>query len=188
MIHRSIILCLSLMAVPAWCGGADWTVDPKHSRLGFVATWEGSEFEGLFRRFDALIRFDPKHPHNGRFQVEVDVTSVDTASSDRDEALSQPAWFDFLRYPKAHFVTSAMRATGPSSFEAEGQLTIKGRRRPLRLPFTWRPRPDGADLTASVTLQRTDFGIGQGEWSSGDVIGLEVRVMVDLSLYRRASE
>jgi hypothetical protein len=33
---------------------------------------------------------------------------------------------------------------------------------------------------------RTDFNVGEGEWKAGDVIGLDVRVVVELRL-RRAS-
>jgi hypothetical protein len=34
---------------------------------------------------------------------------------------------------------------------------------------------------------RTDFHIGEGEWSAGDVVGLDVDVHVDLELAADAS-
>lgn len=173
-------LALALLALPA--GAAQWTVDPARSRLGFTATWEGVEFHGVFRRFEARIAFDPADPGAGRFDVAVDVTSVDTESADRDEGMGAPEWLDFARFPRATYVTRAIRGVGGDRYEAEGALTIKGVTRPLTLPFTWTGRDGGAAMQGAVTLRRTDFGVGEGEWASDDPIGIDVHVRVDLTL------
>ena len=119
------------------------------------------------------------------FDVAVDVTSADSNSADRDAAMADPEWFYYRRYPKARFVTSTIRVVGNDRYEAGGTLTIKGVSRTVVLPFTWKEAQDQARMTGEVILRRTDFGIGEGEWEDGDIIGLDVRVIVDLSLVRR---
>lgn len=178
--------CLSVAVILWLASGAsragNWSVVPDQSRLGFVATWEGTEFDGVFRRFDADLAFDPRQPEQGRFMVTVEVTSADANSSDLNEGMAAPEWFFFARYPQATFVTSAIRGLGGGRYEAEGTLTIKGVSRPLRLPFTWVETGGQARMQAEAKLRRTDFNVGEGEWANADAIGLDVRVSVQLVL------
>jgi polyisoprenoid-binding protein YceI len=37
-------------------------------------------------------------------------------------------------------------------------------------------------MSGELSLQRTDFNIGTGEWSAGDIIGLEVDVRFEVAL------
>ena len=161
-----------------------WIIDYGTSRLAFVATWEDTEFDGVFNRFEGNMLFDASQPAASAFDVTVDVTSADSNSADRDAAMADPEWFHFRRYPEARFVTSTIKARGNDHYEAQGTLTIKGASRPVVLPFTWREAHNQAKMIGEALLRRTEFGIGEGEWEDGDVIGLDVRVIVDLSLVR----
>src|ERR1700752_5215158 len=94
--QRTLALALVCACAPAPALARDWSVR-EGSRLGFTAAWEGADFDGVFHRFDAAIAFDPKDLAASRFDVKVDVTSADTQSSDRDEALADPEWFDYTK-------------------------------------------------------------------------------------------
>jgi polyisoprenoid-binding protein YceI len=177
----ALLLCAALAAAPAVLAARGWSVR-EGGTLGFTADWEGTGFDGVFHRFAAEIDFDPADLAGSRFDVTVDVTSADTRSSDRDEGLADPEWFDYAHFPRATFVTSAFRALGEGRFEATGMLTIKGISRELALPFAWEEREGVAHLRGEATLVRTDFRIGEGEWADGDVVGLTVLVKVDLEL------
>jgi polyisoprenoid-binding protein YceI len=179
---RFWLLCLLPGLATSGLAG-DWTIDHGASRLVFMATWEGTPFEGVFRRFDARMRFD-KARGTGRFDVTVDVTSADLDSEDLYEGMGGQEWFHFTRFPKARFVTSAIRPLGGERYEARGTLTLKGVSREIAFPFTWTESHGRAHMEGEARLRRTDFRIGTGEWSSGDEIGLEVKVLIDLSLER----
>ncbi|TMG72089.1 MAG: YceI family protein, partial [Betaproteobacteria bacterium] len=71
-------LC-GLLAAGAPCParGADWKMDPAGSRLEFVATFEKTPAPGVFKEFDARVRFDPEKPAGGSLEVTVKVTSAD---------------------------------------------------------------------------------------------------------------
>jgi len=161
---------------------ADWKVDMKQSRLGFVATYEKTPFEAWFRRYDALIRFDPAALKDSRFDVTVDISSVDSDSSDRDEGMQGKEWFDRAAHPQAHFVATAFTAVKGDQYEATGKLTLKGATREIHLPFSWTRSADGARLHSETSLNRTDFNIGSGAWAQDPTIGYEVKVRVDLVL------
>ncbi len=182
VLRLCLVCLLSGLATQALAG--EWRVDPKASRLAFVATWEGTPFEGVFRRFDARILFDKAGPEIGRFEVTVDVTSADLDSEDLYEGMAGEEWFHFDRFPKARFVTTKIRALGNRRYEARGGLTLKGITRGIAFPFTWAESNGRAHMVGEARLRRTDFDIGTGEWSSGEEIGLDVRVLIDLTLER----
>jgi len=166
---------LPVHAAPGWSVRAG-------STLGFTATWEGSGFDGVFHRFTAAIVFSPEDLAGSRFEVEVDVTSADTQSSDRDEALAEPDWFDYAKFPRATFRTTDFRALEAGRFEARGTLNIKGHSRAITIPIRWQQEGTIARLRGETVLKRTDFGVGEGDWATGDTIGLDVQVHFDLAL------
>src|SRR5262245_30274225 len=145
----------------------DWTVH-EGGKLGFTASWEGIEFDGVFHKFDAAIAFDPADLAGSRFDVKVDVTSADTQSSDRDEGLADAEWFDYAKYPQATFVTTAFKAIDATHYEATGTHTIKGVSKDIALPFTWEEHDGMAHLQGETAVQRTDFHVGEGEWAEDD--------------------
>jgi hypothetical protein len=53
----------------------------------------------------------------------------------------------------------------------------------IKVPFSWQPSASGGiRLRGELQLDRGDFAIGSGEWSSGDQIGLGVSVWFDINL------
>lgn len=175
-------IALAALMVPGTVYAGNWVILPESSRLGFTASLEGAEFDGQFRRYQADLSFNPADLEHSRFEVTVDVSSADTGSSDLNDGMALPEWFNFRRYPRATFVTSAIRRLGPVRYEARGTLTIKGIEREVMLPFTWQRSGDQATIEGETALRRTDFKLGEGEWASGEVLGLDVRVWARLRL------
>jgi polyisoprenoid-binding protein YceI len=179
---RKTLICAAcaLASMPA-LAAREWT--PRDGgRLGFVASWEGIEFEGVFHRFTAAVAFDPADLGSSRFDVKVDVTSTDTQSSDRDEGLADPEWFDYAKYPQATFVTSSIKPLGDGKYQAAGMLTIKDVSREISFPFAWEEHDGLAHLTGETVVKRTDYHVGEGEWAEDETVGYDVRVSVDLTL------
>jgi polyisoprenoid-binding protein YceI len=179
------ILSLTLATAPAW-GAAAWAFDSAMSKLTFVATQAGGDFEGRFRRFTPIIVFDSTDLAHSRFTVDIDTTTADTGEPDRDDALKGKDFFAAAQWPKAHFETTAFRATGPGAFVATGTLTVRNVSRAVQLPFTFNLAMDGksAALVGGTTVRRLDYGVGQGEWSDTKWIGNEVRIRFELALRR----
>lgn len=170
------------LALPA-AAATEWAVDHGQSRLTFTNWWEGEAFTSEFERWRAeTLRFSPDDLEDSRFDIRIDLTSVDTGSGEANEAIAEPEWFDLESFTTARYVTSGFTAAGDGDFRAQGELTLKGITAPLDLEIEWEPTADGARLTGSARLDRTRFNVGTGEWSSGDTIGLEVLVEFALTL------
>lgn len=164
---------------------SEWSVDHSRSKLGFIATYDGVGFETRFRRFSAIMKFDPQNLSDSLFDVTVDITSVDSRSPDRDEGMLEPEWFDARRFPESRFLSSKFRQLGAVDFEVSGSLSIKGTTHAITLPFQWIKDQDGVRMRGKTTLQRTRFQIGTGDWQTDSTIGFDVQVIVDLQLRSR---
>jgi cytochrome b561 len=175
-------------AVPALAGppvdGA-WILDKAASQIEFTGTQTGKAFTGAFERFDATIVFDPADLASSRIEAAVDAGSARTGDRQRDAALPGAEWFAAAAYPAARFSSRAIRATGANAYEADGTLTIRGVEKPLTLPFTATIADGRAVADASVSLNRTEFGVGQGEEFATDKwVGYDVTVTIHLEATR----
>ena len=88
------------------------------------------------------------------------------------------------KFAHASFVTRDFRDLGGGRYATDGDLTIRGIRKPVTLPFTLAISGDTARMNGSVVLNRTAFGIGQGQWKTGEVVATEVTVSVALTAHR----
>jgi len=168
------------LAAPA----PNWAVDAANSKLGFRGAMNGDAFNGVFHRWSAQIAFDPKNLAGSKAVVSVDVASAVTGDADRDQAMPTADWFSAQTQPKATFVATAFKDLGGGKYQASGDLTIRGVKKPVVLPFTLAISGDTARMNGSLVLNRTAFGIGQGQWKTGDVVATEVTVTVALTARR----
>jgi polyisoprenoid-binding protein YceI len=142
--------------------------------LTFQGTYQKQAFAGRFKKFDAAIAYDESDPSKDKFDVKVDVASIDTQSSERDETLKGGDFFDPKRYPQAHFVTASFAKAAEGSVTANGTLTIRNADKPVTLKVKFVANGDKATLDVDTTLKRTEFGLGLAkDW---DDIGADVPV------------
>jgi polyisoprenoid-binding protein YceI len=177
----SAIALLAALALPAMA--QHWQVDPAHSTLTFTNSYQGIEYTGRFRRFDAMIEYDPNDLAHAKFDVTIDITSLDTQNSERDQAALGTAFFDTAKFPRAHFATSAFRKGADGRIVADGVLMLRGISKPVALTVSFKPHGDDAALDVVAQLKRLDFGIGAGQWADPSMIGDGVTVHGHLSLH-----
>lgn len=177
---RAAVAALMVLLASAPAAAARWTVVPEKSRLSFTAVQAEAPFTGEFKRFVAKIAFDPDALDQSKAVVTVDLASAVTGASDRDEALPAAVWFNVAEHPKATFETTGFRSLGEGRYAADATLTIKGTTRDVTLPFTLTISGGTAHAEGSLTIDRLDFNVGTGDFSTGKWIDREVTVTVDL--------
>ena len=173
-------LCGLLLAVPALA--ADWKTDPAGSKLEFIATFEKTPVPGVFKEFDARLRFDPDKPAGGSLDVAIKVASADMNIPDVNKEIRGKDWFDYAGFPQAEFHSTDLRRSGGNRYVARGTLVLKGVKQAVEVPFTWTGSADGAVMEGEFTVKRGAFGIGLGEWAAADVIGADVKVKFKVKL------
>jgi polyisoprenoid-binding protein YceI len=159
---------------------ATWTIDTAKSHLGFTGSQSGTPFSGEFGKFSGTIVFDPATPAAGHADVTIAIASAKTGDQQKDGAMPGSDWFAADKFPTAAFKATSFKATGTNTYEADGTLTIRGISKPVALPFTLTITGDTAAAKGKVQLVRTDYGVGQGAWSSAQYVALDVAVSVDI--------
>ena len=158
-----------------------WVVDKAASRLTFRGAVSGQSFDGVFKKWDAQIAFDPKNLKASHVAVTIDMPSVVTGDPTRDQMLPSGDWFAVQRFPKASFVAAMITPAGPGRYQAIGDLSIKGQTRRVAMPFTLVIDKDVAHMDGAVTIDRRQFGIGQGQFAGIDTVAAPVQIMVRLT-------
>lgn len=152
-----------------------WLVNAKTSSLGFATSWSGDAVLGKFGRWNAEIVFGADELDKSSIKVEVDLASVSTGDEQRDTALPGEEWFDVEHHPKAVFTSKKIRKSG-KRYLAEGTLSLRDKTAPVTLTFDLTVNGDTASAKGFATLDRTVFGVGQGEYAATDSIPAAVKV------------
>ena len=180
-----VALALIGFAATGAAQAATWSVDPAKSKLGFTAMQSGTPFSGQFKTYTAAIDYDPAKPEAAHVLIDIDIASASTGDPQKDEAMPGADWFDAGTIAKATFEATGFAPKGGDAFETAGKLTLRGVSKDVTLPFTLTLAGDAAHAVGQAKLVRTDFGVGQGSWSTGDMVGLDVTVDIDLTAARK---
>ncbi|NBC05063.1 MAG: polyisoprenoid-binding protein, partial [Bacteroidetes bacterium] len=146
--------------------------------------------DGSFEEYSSEINFDPSDLENSNIDVTIPVSSINTKNERRDNHLKSEDFFNASEWPNIQFESNEIEQTGDNQFVAHGELTIRDVTREFELPFELlgvmdHPMQEGkkvAGITASAQLNRTDYGVGVGDWAATAVVGDEVNIQLNLEL------
>jgi polyisoprenoid-binding protein YceI len=164
-----------------------WKVDPVHSSVEFQVKHLGiATVKGQFKEFKGTLEVTPD---GVRAHGTVEVASVDTREPQRDAHLRSPDFFDADTHPQITFQSTSVRPVDEDTFEIEGDFTIHGITRPLKLSATLEgtetdheghPRV-GVSATAQISRGDHDMKFNMALGSGNVVVGDKVKIVLDIS-------
>lgn len=175
MIARTCLL-VALAACLGAMAQAPQKIDAAKSAIRFVTKQMNVPVEGVFRKFDASVSFDPAKPEATRAQFEVDLGSIDLGNAEGETEARRKLWLDVDAFPKAKFVASSVKQVAPGRYEAAGALTIKGTTRNIVAPFTLTDAAGTRTVEGQFPLKRLQYRIGEAQWSDTDTVADDVLV------------
>lgn len=144
-----------------------YTIDPAHSRFGFVARHAMvTKVRGQFNEFDGKIEVDANDPTKSSAELVIQAASIDTRNAERDAHLRSNDFFAMDEYPEIRFVSTAIEpGDDEDHFRVTGDLTIRGVTKSVTfdLEFTgaaidpWGNIRIG--LEGSTVVNRKDWGV-----------------------------
>ena len=171
-----LAIAATLAIAPPALSQAPQKVVADKSHIRFAFKQMNVPVEGRFRKFDATVSFDPKKPEATKAEFEVDLGSIDLGNAEGETEARRKPWLNVEAFPKAKFVASAVKATGPGRYEATGPLTIKGATLNITAPFTLVDAGGMRTVEGQFPLRRLQFKIGEGPWSDTETVADEVTV------------
>lgn len=145
-----------------------WKVAPGGT-LAFRTDYSGEAINGRFTRWTADIQFSPDDLEHSKIAVDVDLASVSSGDSERDDTLKGDDFFGVAAHPKARFTATRIRKQG-SGYVADGTLALAGASRPVPVAFTLKIDGTHAQASGTATVKRLAFGVGKGQWSDPGTI------------------
>ncbi len=104
-----------------------WVIDPLHSEVQFkIKHLVISTVIGSFRKFEGKIITEGSHFNNANVSTTIDVKSIDTNQSQRDEHLKSGDFFSADVYPKISFESTSFENIAGNDYKMSGNLTLKG--------------------------------------------------------------
>lgn len=177
------VLCFLILSGESRAEAPLWSVDYQQSSITFQAIQMSAAFEGHFNQWRATIGFDPGALEDSTAVVEIDPGSIDTGYDARDTQVQDNEWFDTALHPTATFEVTRFSHLGGTNYAADAKLTLRGTTLNVTMPCSIEINTDAdgtahASMRGTLALDRTAFGIGQGQWATSDTVGKEVIVTV----------
>jgi polyisoprenoid-binding protein YceI len=169
-----------------------WIIDPTHSEVAFkVKHLVISTVTGYFRKFEGAAESASEDFNGASVTFSLDVNSIDTNQSDRDQHLKSADFFDTASFPSIAFAGKLVNQGG--EYQLQGDLTLKGITQQVTLDVTYggtAADPYGqtkAGFEIEGKLNRKDFGL---TWSAiteagSVVVSDQVRLQLSVQLVKQ---
>ena len=168
-----------------------WELDAAHSSVSFsVRHLMVSKVRGQFTDFTADI-VTAEDPLASKVSAVVQMASIDTRDSGRDEHLRTNDFFDAENHPTIDYKATGVKVKG-DNYVVLGELTIRGTTKPIELFLELNGvgvdayGKTRAGLTLTGSFNRKDFGVSwnntldNGGVAVGDKVGVELDLAVIL--------
>jgi len=174
---------LAGMLLPGMTAAANYKLDPEHTFPSLEFSHMGlSIWRGKFNRTTGTAILD-RATRTGTVSVRVETASIDFGLDSMNEYALRPEWLNVAKFPTMSYTGSLVFA-GDKPVAVDGQLTLLGVTRPLKLtihsfsciqhPF-YKKEFCGAD--AEGELDRADFGMTQ--YTEGGAGKVRLRIQVE---------
>lgn len=147
---------------------------------------------GQYKNLKGTLHFDPADLAHSSVEVRIEAANFSTEEPERDAHLRSSDFLDVEHYPAIHFKSTHVEAIGYSTYQIVGDLTIRGKTRPVLLdahsygPVDTPFKNTRIGFLATTRINREDFGVS---WNNpmpggGYVVAKEVELTMDVEAIR----
>lgn len=171
MLYPVAALMIILASAFTFIQSQNWKIGDDYS-----VKFTSDDPSGVFRGLKGNIAFDEKNLGASKFDLSIDVSTINTGNGMKNTHAKSAKWFDAEKYPLITFTSSAITAAG-AGYQAKGTLEIHGVKKEVVLPFTFEKSGDGGTFKSSFDINRMDYDINTAEPAHGAAV-----LKVDLSV------
>ncbi|MCK9285795.1 MAG: YceI family protein [Rhodocyclaceae bacterium] len=179
----ALLSAVAAFSVSAFAASETYVIEKNHTFPRFSYNHLGYSMQvSRFNRTTGKVVLD-RAAKTGSVDVEIDMKSVDTGSTDFDQHIQGEDFLDTAKYPTARFTSTHVTFEGDTPVSVAGNLTIKGVTKPVTLAlssFKAAPHPlakkDAIGANASTTVKRTEFNAGKYAPYVGDEVTIDIAI------------
>ena len=172
-----------------------WVIDPMHSEVQFkVKHLVISTVTGFFKSFEGTLETENEDFDDAKVEFSIDINSVDTNQTGRDEHLKSADFFDAAKYPHIKFKSSSFKKIDDDDYELKGDLTVKDVTKPITLEVEhggsaadfYGNTKAGFEITGKIN--RKEFGLTwDGITEAGSiVVGEDIKLTLNIQVTKQA--
>jgi|HubBroStandDraft_2_1064218.scaffolds.fasta_scaffold254352_1 polyisoprenoid-binding protein YceI len=139
----------------------------------YIIKFSGNNVSGIFKGLKGTINFDDANLGSSKFEVTVDVATINTGNGMKNTHAKSDKWFDVEKYPTISFVSTSITKS-PTGYDAKGNMQIHGVTKEVTLPFTFQKTANGGVFTSTFDINRLDFNMQTPEPDLGAATILKV--------------
>ena len=171
-----------------------WSLDPTHSEIGFkIKHLMITNVSGNFNKFDVSVETNGDDFTTARITAKIDVDSINTNNSQRDEHLRNADFFETDKYPEILFRSTRIQKIDEENYHLIGDLTIKETTKPVKLALEYggvTKDPYGnfkAGFSITGRVNRHEFGVSFNPiLETGNVaLGEEIKINGEIQLVKQ---
>ncbi|MCH5598503.1 YceI family protein [Niabella ginsengisoli] len=136
----------------------------------------GINVDGSLKGITGNIVFNPKRIYKSVFDVSVDVNTINTDNTRRDNHLKKDDFFDAEKFPTIRIKSTSIQSKGNNIYFAEAVLTMHGVSKNIQFDFIATSIDGGYNFKAEFALNRRDYGVGGNSMTMSD----DVKVNLDI--------
>ncbi|MDZ7878804.1 MAG: YceI family protein [Saprospiraceae bacterium] len=143
---------------------------------GYAIKFAGTDAEGSFEKMTGDLTFDESNLTTSKFNVSLDVSSINTGNGMKNKHAKSDKWFDAKQFSSINFMSEKFSKTA-SGYTVEGTLELHGVKKAVSIPFTF----SNNTFKGSFSVNRMDYGVGTMQGMSKKVsneIKLDISVPV----------
>lgn len=162
----------ALAAVFAFTDAQVWKIKDTYN-----IQFSNSDVSGIFKKFTGTIDFDETSLTTSKFNITIDVASINTGNGLQNKHAKGEEWFDAVKYPSIRFTSSKIEKNG-TAYKVTGQLEIKNVKKEISFPFTFTKSGNGGTFSADFSINKNEYNVGKKGDSVGEIIKLKLSVPV----------
>ena len=166
----------AMLGAAALAIAAPVKVDPAKSSVSATFKQMNVPVEAKFTKFTAQVDYDAAKPDAAKASVDIDTASLDLGDPDMNKEVAKKEWFNAAQFPKASFVSSAIKGAGPGKLSVSGKLTIKGKSTDVSFPLTVKTEAGKQVFEGALPIKRLSYNIGEGEWKDTSMVADDVLI------------
>ena len=147
------------------------------SHIQFKIKNAGLTVEGKFEKFTTDIKYFKSNPEKSTFNGVIEVSSINTGITMRDNDLQKSGYFDAKKYPHIIFKSTEVKRTRPNVLEITGNLTIKATTKKVVLQVQVVESGSKTTFLTNFDLNRRYYGVGGNSWILSDELKVDLKII-----------